>query len=174
MHNKLPININNLLHQRAVSRRYRNRRMGEFLKELDLTEGRSTGLPKILRVMQRNGSPAPVFETDEERSYFLIRLPIHAGFVEEPQATHQVTHQVSEQVKALLLKCTGEMNRVELMLALALKDRVNFRDIYLQPALEQGLLEMTQPDSPRSPTQKYRLTAFGKHLLASQQPHSTD
>ncbi len=108
-------------------------------------------------------------------------MPIHAGFVEEPQATHkylQVTHQVSEQVKALLLKCTGEMNRVELMLALALalalKDRVNFRDIYLQPALEQGLLEMTQPDSPRSPTQKYRLTAFGKHLLASQQPHSTD
>ncbi|MCK4303732.1 MAG: hypothetical protein KAY24_05800 [Candidatus Eisenbacteria sp.] len=26
----------------AVSRRYRNRRIGEFLKELDLTEGRST------------------------------------------------------------------------------------------------------------------------------------
>lgn len=54
-------------------------RIGEFLKELDLTEGRSTGLPKILRVMQSNGSPMPVFETDEERSYFLIRLPIHAG-----------------------------------------------------------------------------------------------
>lgn len=168
------IKLEDLQQGRAVSRRYRNRRIGEFLKELDLTEDRSTGLPKILRVMQRNGSPAPVFETDEERSYFLIRLPIHAGFVEESQATHQVTHQVSEQVKALLLKCTGEMNRAELMLALALKDRVNFRDIYLQPALEQGLLEMTQPDSPRSPTQKYRLTAFGKHLLASQQPHSTD
>ena len=30
----------------AVSRRYRNRRI-EFLKELDLTEGRSTGIPKI-------------------------------------------------------------------------------------------------------------------------------
>jgi len=36
---------------RAVSRRYRNRRIGEFLKELDLTEGRSTGVPKILRAM---------------------------------------------------------------------------------------------------------------------------
>jgi len=29
-----------------VSRRYRNRRIGEFLKELNLTEGRSTGIPK--------------------------------------------------------------------------------------------------------------------------------
>ncbi|RBJ75971.1 transcriptional regulator, partial [Pseudomonas sp. MWU12-2534b] len=35
---------------RVVSRRYRNRRIGEFLKELDLTEGRSTGIPKILKV----------------------------------------------------------------------------------------------------------------------------
>ena len=33
----------------AASRRYRSRRIGEFLKELDLAEGRSTGLPKILR-----------------------------------------------------------------------------------------------------------------------------
>ena len=29
------------------SRRYRNRRLGEFLKELDLTEGRATGIPTI-------------------------------------------------------------------------------------------------------------------------------
>lgn len=177
------IKLADLQQGRAVSRRYRNRRIGEFLKELELTEGRSTGLPKILRVMQQNGSPAPVFETDDERSYFLIRLPIHAGFIEVEQAaseaaeqvthqvTHQVAHQVSEQVKSLLLACVGEMNRAELMLALALKDRVNFRDIYLQPALEQGLIEMTQPDSPRSPTQKYRLTVLGKQVLASHQSH---
>ncbi len=42
---------------RAVSRRYRNRRIGEFLKELDMTEGRSTGIPKILKEMTNNGSP---------------------------------------------------------------------------------------------------------------------
>lgn len=55
------IKLADLQQGRAVSRRYRNRRIGEFLKELDLTEGRSTGLPKILRVMQKNGSPAPIF-----------------------------------------------------------------------------------------------------------------
>jgi ATP-dependent DNA helicase RecG len=66
---------------KAVSRRYRNRRIGEFLKELDLTEGRSTGISKILKVMKENGSPAPEFETDEDRSYFLIRLPVHPKVV---------------------------------------------------------------------------------------------
>lgn len=36
-----------------MNRRYRNLRIGEFLKELDLTEGRATGIPKILKVMAR-------------------------------------------------------------------------------------------------------------------------
>jgi ATP-dependent DNA helicase RecG len=62
---------------RAVSRRYRNRRIGEFLKELDLTEGRSTGIPKMLRVLRENGSPAPVFETDDDRAALVLRIPIH-------------------------------------------------------------------------------------------------
>ena len=35
------------------SRRYRNRRLGDFLKELDLTEGRSTGVPTIQPSRQR-------------------------------------------------------------------------------------------------------------------------
>lgn len=35
------------------SRRYRNRRLGDFLKELDLTEGRSTGIPTIQKNWKR-------------------------------------------------------------------------------------------------------------------------
>jgi ATP-dependent DNA helicase RecG len=71
------IRLEDLKQGKAVSRRYRNRRIGEFLKELDLTEGRSTGISKILKVMKSNGSPPPEFETDDDRSYFLIRLPVH-------------------------------------------------------------------------------------------------
>lgn len=65
---------------RAISRRYRNRRVGDFLKELHLTEGRNTGISKILRSMRNNGSPDPVFETDDDRLYFLVTLPCHKGF----------------------------------------------------------------------------------------------
>ena len=43
------VRLDQLRAGRAAPRRYRNRRIGEFLKELDLTEGRGTGIPKILR-----------------------------------------------------------------------------------------------------------------------------
>ncbi len=65
--------------QRMVSRYYRNRRLGEFLKELSLTEGRNTGIPTIQRELSRNGSPAATFETDEDRLSFLVRIPCHEG-----------------------------------------------------------------------------------------------
>ena len=71
------IRMEDLQQGKAVSRRYRNRRIGEFLKELDLAEGRSTGVPKILRAMRNNGSPAPSFETDDDRTWFRVRLPVH-------------------------------------------------------------------------------------------------
>lgn len=63
--------------QRIVARDYRNRRIGDFLKELDLTEGRGTGLPTIYKAMERNGSPPPSFNTDTQSTYFLATLPAH-------------------------------------------------------------------------------------------------
>jgi ATP-dependent DNA helicase RecG len=59
----------------------RNRRIGEFLKELKLAEGRGTGIPKIRRKMQENQSPAPKFDFDETRTYFRVTLPAHPQFV---------------------------------------------------------------------------------------------
>lgn len=39
---------------------------------------------------------------------------------------------------------------------LELKHRPTFRDNYLLPALELGLIEMTVPDKPHSSKQKYK------------------
>ena len=65
------------------SRRYRNRRLGEFLKELNLTEGRATGIPTIQKKLEQNGSPKATIETDEDRTYFLIDIPCHPAFMQE-------------------------------------------------------------------------------------------
>ena len=65
------------------SRRYRNRRIGEFLKEMHLTEGRNTGFRKIRNALRNNGSPEPLFETDEERTYFATTLFFHPDFVKK-------------------------------------------------------------------------------------------
>jgi len=59
----------------------RNRRIGEFLKELRLAEGRGTGLPKIFKAMRENGSQDPIFDFDEGRTYFRVTLPAHPEYV---------------------------------------------------------------------------------------------
>ena len=58
----------------------RNRRIGEFLKELGLAEGRLSGLPKVFRAMESNGSPAPHYEFDEQRTFFQATLPAHPEY----------------------------------------------------------------------------------------------
>lgn len=71
------------------SRRYRNRRLGDFLKELDLTEGRSTGVPTIQTKLAENGSPRAIFETTDDRLTFLITIPIHELCSESSETTNE-------------------------------------------------------------------------------------
>ena len=59
----------------------RNSRIGEFLKDLHLAEGRSTGLPKIASSMRENGSGVPVFDFDDAHTYFRVTLPAHPEYV---------------------------------------------------------------------------------------------
>ena len=152
---------------RAVSRRYRNRRIGEFLKELDLTEGRSTGVPKILKVMAANGSPVPEFESDDERIAYLVRLPVHT-LAQQPETeaagevTTEVTMQVTMQVETLLQVLEGEMSRRDIQALLGLKNTDYMRKIYLVPAIAAGYVEMTLPGQPQSSKQRYRLTPLGQ------------
>lgn len=66
---------------RFRTRMYRNRRLGEFLKELHLSEGRSTGVPTIQEKLEENGSPRATFETDEDRRATRVEIPIHPDFL---------------------------------------------------------------------------------------------
>ncbi len=85
------------------------------------------------------------------------------------EANPPVTDQVTPEVERLLLVLDGEMGRTELMGVLGLKDEKHFRESYQQAAIQQGLIEMTIPDKPRSRLQKYRLTAAGRALLQAAQ-----
>lgn len=86
--------------------------------------------------------------------------------LEQAIASEGVTDQVTDQVGApvpepvvrlLALLAPGEsVPATELMQRLGQRHRPSFRAHYLMPALVGGWLEMTQPDSPRSPTQTYR------------------
>ena len=77
-----------------------------------------------------------------------------------PSSTQQVTLQVRNLIRCL----DGERTRAEILQSLGLKDRTNLAKEYVQPALAEGLIEMTIPDRPRSSKQKYRLTDSGREL----------
>jgi hypothetical protein len=79
--------------------------------------------------------------------------------------TDQVTEQVTEQVKRLIVIVGNkEMSIKEIMDGLKLKHRPTVVYDYVRPAILLGIIELTQPDSPKSPTQKYRLTNKGINL----------
>ena len=92
------------------SRRYRNRRLGDFLKELDLTEGRSTGVPTIQEKLADNGSPRATFETTEDRLTFLIHIPSHASCSNKPiemngsEATMEITTEKTEKTTEKIIR----------------------------------------------------------------------
>ncbi len=98
--------------KRFVSRYYRNRRLGEFLKELDLSEGHSSGIPTIQEELEKNGSPRAEFFTDEDRRAMRIRIPIHPAFLtgnEEfsmsdsyEKATNKVSKKKKEQYDKII------------------------------------------------------------------------
>ena len=170
---------------RARPRRYRNRRIGEFLKELEFTEGRATGIPKIMEAMAKNGSPPAEFEFDEDHSYFMVRLPIHPAAREVAESAARGESGVAQKVGAgeaagdgtksglsrdqveILRKCLADSPIADLMAVADRANRTKFRDQVLKPMLADGLLEMTIPDKPTSSKQRYRTTDKGRNLLAS-------
>lgn len=80
-------------------------------------------------------------------------------------ATGEVTGEVTEEIGRLIRVLQDDMKRAELQDALGLRHEGHFREAYLKPALESGLVEMTIPEKPRSRLQKYRLTAAGRRWL---------
>ena len=94
----------------------------------------------------------------------------------DPSSTHQVpvkfpssSQQVSDKLHpddpniTKLVGTVGEqtLSVKEMMAALELKDRVNFQNLYLSPAIKDGFIKMLYPNSPKHPRQKYLLTAKG-------------
>ena len=58
----------------------------------------------------------------------------------------------------ILKKCKIESSALDLMKILKRSNKSKFKTAIINPLLDQNFLELTIPDSPKSPSQKYRLT----------------
>lgn len=121
-----------------------------YLPMETVVHDRQAGYYKALAASDQAANAAPFAE-------FILGSLLEALLA--APATDQVSDPLSDQVKRLLsVFGKGEILAAAVLMArLDLKHLPTFRRNYLQPALTAGLIQMTQPDSPNSPTQRYRL-----------------
>ncbi len=143
---------------------HRNSRLGDFLKELRLTEGRSTGIPRVLRSLRDNGSDDPIYETDDERTYLRVIIRIHNAFIEKSvdiKAGVKNKYKTPAQIKESILESL-RMNGCQTsnMLAGSIGyTAVNstFRRC-INELLDAGEIEYLYPDNPRDRRQRLCLS----------------
>jgi len=161
------IKLSALKSRKIMARRYRNRRIGEFLKELKLTEGRCTGIPKIRKALRENGSPPPKFSTNVQRTHFMVEFPVHPALREAHDEAHVKAHDEAHvqwtptQRHVLLALRAGPLGSREVGEKLGYKGRSGNLLRAIRQLQGYGLVEFTIPASPRSRQQKFRLTTKG-------------
>ncbi|MFT3817859.1 MAG: putative DNA binding domain-containing protein [Rubrivivax sp.] len=155
---------------RGTSNR-RNPTLTEHAVHILPYRGLGTGIPRVLQ-----GWPRTRFVDDAAGNEFKAVIPRPGAVPPEatPQVTPQVTPEVTPEVERVARALQTELPRQALQQALGLKDGKHFRKAYLQPALASGLVQMTQPDKPRSSRQGYRLTATGRQWLDTHPAAGTD
>ena len=147
----------------------RNPLIADLLHRIAFIEKAGTGIRRMVEDARRYKCPEPKFTFN---GFFTATFWPTMEVVQKvtPQVTEQVTEQaaeqVTEQVAAVLQAACEPLSLKELQGAVGLKHRPHFIKSYLEPLLAAKWLEMTIPDKPRSPKQRYRTTDLGRKVLA--------
>jgi len=139
----------------------RNPNIAIAFRRIGLSENAGWGLSDVIANWTKLGHARAAIQNDKTGKFFEVTLLDQAALHSIAEQVNEVTEQVSRLLNCLL---RGPMGTWRLMHRLQLQHRPTFLYDHLQPALAAKLVAMTQPDSPRSPTQKYRLTDKGRQL----------
>mgnify|MGYP000887935098 CR=1 FL=1 len=143
----------------------RNKEIMRIFKDLELVEQLGSGVPRIL-------------QSYDKKCFRFMDNFIRMTFPIEKQVTEQVgtksglsrdqvgTKSGLSQQEIYQIKdfCSEPKSLTEIMELFNWSNRTKFRNKYIVPLLNIGVLEMTIPDKPNSRLQKYRLTELGKQL----------
>lgn len=137
----------------------RNPVLAVAMEVLNQTENRYSGIPTIKRALAQAGMPEPKFQ--EERGSFVVcfrkaysqtngnqKIP---GLVKESKTAHTD----SDSVNRILDFCQVARTRKELADFLEISSVSYAIKTYILPLVETGQIQLTLPETPRSPKQKY-------------------
>ncbi len=172
-----------------ISSLRRNPVLADVMAQLDYMEKRGSGLKRICNETKALESykedRKPVFKSSSSQFMTIIysmeyetvdtskHTSKHTGkdtgnVTKQSLSSHQVVTKLSSSIPMicdLLEKMISPMSAKEMRQFCGLKDATYFKTTIIDTLIEGGLVAMTQPDSPKSPTQKYYLTEMGKALL---------
>ena len=159
----------------------RNPLVADLLHRIDFIEKAGTGIRRIRDGAQAVDCPEPAFEADNFVAVTFrpnpeARQAAGGELGSTPQVAGEVAGEVTDQVSpqlAVIKTIFGEMSRQKIQESLGLKHTRHFRDAYLKPTLQAGLIEITVPDKPQSSQQRYRLTPAGRRYLRRTRTQAT-
>ncbi len=96
------------------SKKYRNRRIGEFLKELHIVEAKNTGFPTIIKYSNLNESNMPIVETDVERTYITVTIPINKAFIDNIKKDNKV--KLDDKIISFLQNGARTLSEISVLL----------------------------------------------------------
>ena len=169
-----------------ISSERRNPILADVMAQLGYMEKRGSGLKRIINETKKLESYSderkPLFMSNSSQFMTIIysmeynivqtenTIDMNNGQVVSKQSlsSHQVVAKLSLSIPLtfeLLKKMINPMSAKEMRNFCGLKDSSYFKTIFIDPLIAEGLVAMTHPNSPKSPTQKYYLTDHGKDLL---------
>lgn len=140
-----------------------NGRLGDFLKEQKLAEGRNTGIPKVLRSLEDNGSGMPRYETDQDRRFLRVIIPVHEMFLETARraadrpADGTRRNRDPDETKAAILeslRVNGCQSGKSLAMSVGYSSVNNTFRRCLRELMDAGDVEYLYPDAPTDRRQK--------------------
>ena len=150
---------------------YRNKRLGDYLKELHLAEGRNTGIPKIVSALRNNGSDPPEYITDKDRTFLTVRVPIHKRFLkpgEIPNIPAENGRRTHTELKEAIVGIVNEMGCIstkELWTILGYNSQNDGVRRAIAQLIEEKKVTYLYPESPRSSKQRLCPVVTGRIRL---------
>lgn len=138
--------------------------IANVLYKSKVLESWGRGIRTMIDECERVGLPAPEINTDGNFVWVVFKYNRNNVVVtqQQPHSNPTVTPQLKKIVGII---GTAILSASEIMGKMSLKDKSNFLDKYLYPAIEQGYVDQLFPETPKHPGQKYLLTPKGKALL---------
>ena len=174
-----------------ISSDRRNPILADVMAQLDYMEKRGSGLKRICNETKAldgyREELKPVFKSTLSQFMTIIYSVEYDAKTNENDSVQEIgkeqvvtklslsNHQVIIKLSLsipniceLLRKMVSPMSAKDMRQFCGQKDSSYFKAKIINPLIVEGLVAMTQPDSPKSPTQKYYLTDLGKALLKNE------